>query len=83
MHPTAIVILTQSQFVDLYDDAERNRRARDARLTSGLERPSRSFDRIYDAVARLRRSRRSSRIAASACATIWTPSSISASDRVP
>ena len=83
MHPTASVILAQSHLATLYDDADRERRARDARLTRGIDRPGRSGGRLYDAVARILGSRRSSRIAASSSATIWSPSSISASDTVP
>jgi hypothetical protein len=83
MHPTATVILAQSHLAALYDDADRERRARAARLSRGFDRRRWSVGRSYDAVARILGSRRSSRIAASSSATIWRPSSISSSDTVP
>lgn len=83
MHPTASLILAQSHLADLYDDADRERRARAARLSRGIDRSVRTAHRGYVAAARVLASRRSSRTRASSSATTWIPSSISASDTAP
>lgn len=83
MHPTASLILAQSHLADLYDDADRERRARAARLSRGIDRSGRTAHRVYVVVARVLGSRRPSRTPASSSATTWIPSSISAPDTVP